>query len=801
MLSVLLLLPLALPQTHVAAEATLSAESVASGGTVDVVIQVEVDQGWHLYHPDQDPSWGIPVSADVSGTDFSGGALVSSTAGQPHDVVFGTETANYLWLSGTVELRVPVSVSGAPGERELTVDFNWQVCDDSVCLAPDSQTFTLPVTVTAAAAGTAPAASAADSSSAPDSAPAATQSPVEPLVGDGFEHVRPSLVEVRGAKIAEGEELVLVYELVVDEDWHVYHPDQDPAAGVPVTSQIGGQGLEISGPVTSPDKPHEEIAAWGDVYLWQSGSPRYHQPVTVTVSGGEVQATATIGWQTCDDSHCLFETSWSVDLDQATLEALLVSDTSSGGAAAGVVEAGVQAPDLLSGGLIGFLLAAIAAGFLTLLTPCVFPMLPVTISYFTKRSESGKGTPLGNATAYAGGIVFTWVGVGVGAALLLGPTGANAIGSNPFINIGIGLLFVVMAASLLGFFEINAPKFLQKFASKAQADGQKKSGYLPVVVMAVAFSITAFTCTVGFVGAIFALGLQLGLVYLVGGMLVYGLVFAAPFFFLALVPDRLSKLPQAGGWMNKVKVSAGFIELIAAIKFFSNADLFWEFELITWPVFIGLTVVLLALWAAYLFGLYRTKHDYDKVKPSKARLVLASFITVSAVYLSMGLFERPYAYKYKILSYTPPWDYGLGLEDENGHKIGAAEISWIEDYYEAFEWAIEHDQPLFLDFTGVTCVNCRLMEYNVFPDELVKPLLIQFARAELWVDREPEWADMEVERFSSAQQPLYVLIDPRRGVEGEGLVLARFDEGYNPDPAVFAEFLQSGLDAYAGADL
>lgn len=777
MLSVLLLLPLALPQSHVAAEATLSAESVASGGTVDVLIQVEVDSGWHLYHPDQDPSWGIPVSAEVSGTDFLGGALVSSTAAQPHDLDLGSETVTYLWMSGTVELRVPVSVSGAPGERELTVDFNWQVCDDSVCLAPDSQTFTLPVTVTAAAG----------------------QAAIEPLVGEGFEHVRPSLVEIRGAKIAEGEELVLVYELVVDEGWHVYHPDQDVSAGVPVTAEVGGSGLEISGALTSPDKPHEEIAAWGDVYLWQSGSPRFHQPVTV--SGGEVKATATIGWQTCDDSVCLTETSWSVDLDQAALEALLVSGTSSSDAAAGVVEAGVQAPDLLSGGLLGFLLAAVAAGFLTLLTPCVFPMLPVTISYFTKRSESGKGTPLGNATAYAGGIVFTWVGVGVGAALLLGPTGANAIGSNPFVNIAIGLLFVVMAASLLGFFEINAPRFLQNFASKAQADGQKKSGYLPVVVMAVAFSITAFTCTVGFVGAIFALGLQLGLTYLVGGMLVYGLVFAAPFFFLALVPDRLSKLPQAGGWMNKVKVSAGFIELIAAIKFFSNADLFWEFELITWPVFIGLTVFLLLAWAAYLFGLYRTKHDYDKVPASIARLGLASFVTVSAIYLSMGLFARPYAYKYKILSYTPPWDYGLGLEDENGHKIGAAEISWIEDYYEAFEWAVEHNQPLFLDFTGVTCVNCRLMEYNVFPDELVKPLLEQFTRAELWVDREPEWADMEVERFGSAQQPLYVLIDPRRGAEGEGLVLARFDQGYNPDPAVFAEFLQSGLDAYAGAGL
>jgi thiol:disulfide interchange protein DsbD len=428
---------------------------------------------------------------------------------------------------------------------------------------------------------------------------------------------------------------------------------------------------------------------------------------------------------------------------------------------------------------------AISAGAATLLTPCVFPMIPVTISYFTKRSESGKGTAVGNASAYAGGIIFTFAGIGGGAALILGPTGANQIGSNPWVNTAIGLLFIFMAVSLLGYFEIQAPRFLQKFAANTQSGGQSKAGYLPVAMMAVAFSITAFTCTVAFVGAVFAAGLKLGPLYLFGGMFVYGFVFALPFFFLALFPSRLQKMPNAGGWMNTVKVCAGFVEIIAAVKFFSNADLFWDFEILTWPIVLGFSSLVMIAWAAYMFGLFKMPHDYEKPKPGKARYAFAFVILLGGLYLAPGAFNRDFSYAKIIYAFAPPPTYGLPGD------LGPAGLTWFEDYDEAFNHAALEGMPLFIDFTGVTCPNCRLMEHGVFPDDSVKPLLKQYARAELWVDKIKEYADMEVDRFQQASQPFYALIDPR-----DDSVLGTFP-GYNPDPQPFADFLQKGLDNYA----
>jgi thiol:disulfide interchange protein DsbD len=307
-------------------------------------------------------------------------------------------------------------------------------------------------------------------------------------------------------------------------------------------------------------------------------------------------------------------------------------------------------------------------------------------------------------------------------------------------------------------------------------------------MMGVVFSITAFTCTVAFVGAVFAAGLKLGYWYLFGGMFVYGLVFALPFFFLALFPSRLQKMPNAGSWMNTVKVCAGFIELVAAVKFFSNADLFWELEFLTWPVVFAFSALIMILWAIYMFGFYRMPHDYEKPRPGKRRIAFAFLILAGGAYLVPGIFDREFRYAKIVYAFAPPPTYGLPGD------LGPAGMTWFEDYDEAFLYATTQGMPLFIDFTGVTCPNCRLMENGVFPDDSVKPLLLQFARAELWVDKVAEYAKMESERFHQASQPFYVLLDPR-----DDSVLGTFP-GYDPDPGKFAAFLQTGLDKYAAND-
>lgn len=746
------------------AEAKIQSASFAQaeagqGETVQLDFTLEITEDWHIYHPDQNPTDGIPVSVTVVGEGFSvAGDLHSLQEPEPHTLEVGDWKAEYLWLSGEPAFQVPVLVGAAVGEHEVEVVVHYQVCNDSTCLNATNVSTKVSLTVTE---GTLPVAGA------------------DQAEGEaGLEHQdleRPDIpnsqVEVDLAIDGEmevGQVVDVVVTMKVDKGWHVYHPDQNPIDGVPVHLAFAAEDFTLVEALTTNSGPKEVVERIGNakaLYLWLEGDLEFRGKVRVE-SNDPQGHPMLLRWQTCNEDTCLIPA-------QKTF--LIGGMNGLGGLPENFWE---------------FIMLAISAGLLTLLTPCVFPMIPVTISYFTKRAESGKGTPVGNALAYSGGIIFTFAGLGVGAAVLIGPTAANALGSNPWVNFAIGLLFVFMAISLLGFYEIQPPQFLNRFASKAQAEGQKKGGYLPVVLMAIAFTITAFTCTVGFVGFVFAAGLNLGVEFLIGGMLVYGAVFALPFFFLALFPSKLQSLPNAGGWMNTVKVCAGFVELAAAVKFFSNSDLQWEWEILTWPVFLGLWVLIALVWAAYMFGLFRLPHDYEKPKPGKARLGFAVVLTLLGLWMVPGVLDRGRDMK-GLVAYLPPAHYGFHhLNEETGLILGPADLEWYENYDRAFEEAKKAGLPLFMDFTGVTCVNCRLMENGVFPDPEVRSRLEQFTRVELWVDKVPEYAQMEVERFQTASQPFYVLLDPRTDT-----VLATFP-GYDPNPKNFSAFLQKGLDAY-----
>jgi len=763
----LALAALAAPQgaRHAQASVEFSAPSVEYGAQAEVIVRFSIDPGWHIYHPNDVSGMGLPPEVSIKTADFAADGGLSTSA-EPHrkNSTIGGKTITELWLEGSPELRVPVRVSAEPGVHTVEVAVTWMECNDRMCLPPTTENFPLEIEVLPASGA----------------APASAQQPAESLTGKvQYAYEFPK-------KLTQGDTATLKFTLEVESGWHVYHPDQDEEWGQPVRVEIVGKGFVATGKpktIATPIKKHEYFGDLEADFLWLEGDVEFEVPIEITGDPDEFGARVFVRWQTCNDALCL---------DPEYFSFVIGNEAAAGGAAGTASAVGIG-----DSGFFAFLLLAVLAGLFTLLTPCVFPMIPVTISYFTKRADDGKGTPLGNATAYAGGIIFTFAGIGVGAALLLGPAGANAIGSNPWVNLGIGALFVWMALSLLGFYEIQAPRFLQNFASKTQAEGRTKAGYLPVVLMAIAFSITAFTCTVAFVGAIFAAGLNLGLIYLFGGMLVYGMIFALPFFFLALFPSWLKTLPQAGGWMNVVKVSAGFIELIAAIKFLSNTDLRFNLHVLTWPVAIGLTMLFLVLWAAYMFGLYRTHHDYEKPKPGKARVTIGIAALGGAVLLAPGLWDRSenaFAGGW-VEAYLPPFSYGAERYALDGGVIKAGGLSWQLSYQRAWDLAVENDQPLFLDFTGITCINCRKMENDIFPHDDVAPLLGRMTRAELWVDKPPygDWnTELEIDRFQQASQPLYAIIDPR-----DDAVLAEKKDGYDSDPVVFAAFLNQGLAAYS----
>ncbi|MBC8370851.1 MAG: hypothetical protein H8E25_12710 [Planctomycetes bacterium] len=754
LLATMMMSQFGLPQTEKATfEAHFASDSAIAGGVIDLVVTADIQEGWHIYDPLQNPEFGIPVSINIKGSKFApAGDFRAVNEATRHVLGAGDMELVYLWQDGQPSLVIPVQVPSDAGETTLVAEISYQVCNDQQCL------------------------------------------PVKTAMVTAKVDVKPGLVELlhgqvsveanASADFAVNSEVELTFNFKVEDGWHIYDVNQDAEQGVPLQLIVQGEGVEVSQPLSSITEPTLHVERIADMrlnYLFMNGEFSYTAKIKF---GNEMPSDFALAltWQTCNESTCLQQETKVFDNSQFQLS---TSSPSSGG------------NSNHNGGLPTdfwpFILAAMAAGLATLLTPCVFPMLPVTISYFTKRAETGKGTPLGNASAYAGGIVFTFAGIGVGAALLLGPEGANMIGSNPWINLAIGLLFLVLGVSLLGFFEIQPPKFLANFASKKQADGVNKGGYLPVMLMAIAFSITAFTCTVGFVGAVFVLGLQMGLPYLIGGMFVYGLTFALPFFFLALFPSRLQAMPNAGGWMNMVKICAGFIELVAALKFFSNSDLFWDWQILTWPVFLAASAVITFMWALYMLGAYKLPYDFEKPKPSAKRVVFALVLIWFVFGMGQGVVDRDHKYPGQVLAFLPPSDYGMNEVDENGHKMGAAHISWIESYEEAYSWALEHKTPLFIDFTGVTCVNCRRMEYEIFPDSLVKPLLKQFTRGELWVDKPPHGkfnTALQKERYQQVAQPFYAIIDPR---DDETLITF---PGYDPNPQKFSEFLQTGLDAY-----
>ena len=245
--------------------------------------------------------------------------------------------------------------------------------------------------------------------------------------------------------------------------------------------------------------------------------------------------------------------------------------------------------------------------------------------------------------------------------------------------------------------------------------------------------------------------------------------------------------------MNMVKICAGFIELIAALKFFSNSDLYWDGQILTWPVFLWSSAIITFLWAIYLIGGYKLPYDFKRPKMTPRRGVFAAFLLFLTFSMSQGAVNRDHSYPGAVLAFLPPKDYGLNIKNEEGHIIGAADLSWIESYEEAFEVAKREGQPLFIDFTGVTCVNCRRMEYEIFPHPNVKPLLEKMVRAELWVDKPPYGkfnTQFQINRFNQIAQPFYAIIDPR-----DDLILVTFP-GYDPNPDKFAAFLREGLDLY-----
>jgi thiol:disulfide interchange protein DsbD len=426
---------------------------------------------------------------------------------------------------------------------------------------------------------------------------------------------------------------------------------------------------------------------------------------------------------------------------------------------------------------------AITTALLALLTPCVFPMIPITVGFFSGRPDRSTRTIRRELFTFAGGIVAAFVILGVGVSLLLGATGAFTLAANPWMNLAVAALFAGFALQLAGLVRIGAPHGLVTKLSFATQTGH---GTPLLLLMGVTFALTSFTCTAPFVGSLLVLAASGGVVEPIVGVLAFAMTFAAPFVVLALAPALAGRLPRSGPWLETVKRVAAFAELAVVVKFVSNAGMVWGWQWMTRDVVI-------VAWIGLLLGLLITlswptsTHAQTSRRGASGGRVVGRIVSYAAAlalggWLVRGLQGNPLG---ELESYLPPRD---------GSAIAATgELPWTVNNWPAVTArATVTQRPILVDFTGYTCTNCRWMEANMFTRPAVQAMLARFERSRLFTDGtgEPYLSQqaLQAERFGSVALPLYVVIHP------DGRLAAQF-VGMTRDEREFLSFLASGISA------
>ncbi|QNN40366.1 protein-disulfide reductase DsbD family protein [Pedobacter roseus] len=471
--------------------------------------------------------------------------------------------------------------------------------------------------------------------------------------------------------------------------------------------------------------------------------------------------------------------------------------------------------------LWGIFLAGFIGGLAALLMPCIFPMLPLTVSYFTKGSA--KSSAFRRAALYGFFIILIYVVLGLLVTVIFGADALNSLSTNGIFNFLFFILLVVFAASFLGAFEITLPS---SWVNKMDANSDK-GGLAGLFFMAGTLALVSFSCTGPIIGTLLVQAATTGA--LLGpavGMFAFSLALAIPFALFALFPSAMNKLPKSGGWLNSVKVVLGFLELAFALKFLSNVDLAYHWEWFDRELFLALWIIIFGLMGIYLLGKLKFSHDSPLAFIPVPRLFMAIVILAFTIYLIPGMWGAPLK---SVSAFLPPQDtqdfdlYTASITGGNNnqstqtHKYAdkfhaPLKLNAYFDYQEGIEQAKKLNKPVLIDFTGHACVNCRKMEATVWPDKEVYKMINQdYILIQLYVDDKSElapedvvttpegkklntigkkWSDLQARKFQSNSQPFYVLLDPK----DETIIVA--PQGADYEVANYKKFLESGLTAF-----
>ena len=630
-------------------------------------------------------------------------------------------------------------------------------------------------------------------------------------------------------------EVEIVFTASIEPGWHVYSTDLGDGGPISATFNTDKlTGAELAGKLRPVGK---EVASFDKLFemnvRYFEHTAQFVQKLKLT--GGAYQITGYLEYGACNDENCLpptqveFSFSGKAEGVPATLpekaQPDIPSDEQTGTASATAIIGGGDAPtavtvadnDLWSPVIdelnalgettsqedlswIYIFVTGFVGGLLALFTPCVWPIIPMTVSFFLKRSKDKKKS-IRDAWTYGASIVVIYVTLGLAITAIFGASALNALSTNAIFNIFFCLMLVVFAASFFGAFEITLPS---KWSNAVDSKAEATTGLLSIFLMAFTLSLVSFSCTGPIIGFLLVQVSTTGnLIAPAIGMLGFAVALALPFTLFALFPSWLKSMPKSGGWMNVIKVTLGFLELAFALKFLSVADLAYGWRILDRETFLALWIVLFALLGFYLLGKIKFPHDDDDTKVSVPRFFLALASLAFAVYMVPGLWGAPLK---AVSAFAPP----MQTQDFNlyNNEVHAK----FDDYDAGMKYAREHGKPVMLDFTGYGCVNCRKMELAVWTDMKVADLINNdYVLITLYVDnktRLPEpvkvmengtertlrtvgdkWSYLQRVKFGANAQPFYVLID------NEGKPLNK-SYSYDEDIDKYVDFLQTGLDNY-----
>ena len=763
-----------------------------------LIFKATVQEGWKIYSHDL-PESGGPIPTNLvfeklpAGVQLVGEMEELGRMEEQQEPLFDNLLVKYYHKRLTLRQKIKIS-----GTTTITGYIDYMTCDDAQCI---SQTKDFSIQLEGQSGN---------------------------LVTDpnaDYSKVKMPVTWNIGSEKINDQEFWITFDAKITPTWKLYSQNSPEGGARPMvfTFENAGQGYTRVGKVE--EIGHLEVKPEP---LFENKVLQYfHDKATmrqrVKLDSAKAIITGYIAYQTCDASQCLFmQKDFTLELSKEGLviqETVIPADTL-GAERFGAfkvdtahakyaecdTEVGTQITNAGGRNLFNTFLLGFIGGLIGLLMPCTFPMIPFTISFFTKHAGNRR-KGIFNASFYGVSIVFVYFLASL-PFLLFGVGGdkLNEFSTNNVVNLVFFFVFILFALSLFGLFEIKLPS---RWANKAN-DASDLGGLLGIFFMALTLCIVSFSCTGPILGSLLANSLKDGGVALTMGMLGFGVAFALAFTILALFPQLLNKMPKSGGWLNEVKIVFAFIELAMAIKFLSNVDLAYHWNVVKREIFLGIWTLLSLLILLYVAGVIRFPHDDKKIKWSMGRIAFALSFLATTLYFGQGL--RKFGEVRLLSGFLPPQWYSI-YDYDTECPLG---LNCFHDLEEGIAFAKEQNKPILIDFTGYACVNCRKMEENVWPkDEIFNIISKDYVLVSLYVDDKEalaledqyissstgqkvrtignKWSDLQSSQFGTNAQPYYVLIAP------DGKVLNQ-PRAYTPDIAEYRGFLECGLEAYQNLD-